>query len=117
MTIPSADTVAQQRLIVAILALFVAAISVFFALPNLLRYLEDRSKKKRQNAIRDALLRFGDCHTGDFLFHCPKLSQVDLEKGLEELQRGGEIVQYMDHTDRIKWRFRVNPQSVPPRYH
>lgn len=116
MLIPSADTVAQERLNVAIIAVIVATIGVFFGLPNLLRYLEDRRRTKRQNGVRDVLLKLGKATIADFMLNL-RLSQAQIEKGLQELHRSGEITPHGDITGfRTIWMFKIHPHSSSSRW-
>lgn len=115
MIAPTQDTVAYQRLIVAICAVLVAAIGVIFGLPNLLRYLDDRRRKTRQSQVRQVLLRYGDTATGEFIVRCPLLSEFERDKALKELEEDGVIVPYEEKTGRTKWRFKIHPHSISTR--
>src|SRR5271156_2962687 len=95
------ETIAHSQLTVAIVAVIIAAIALFFGMPNLLEYVASQRKEKRQDRIRDVLREFGPTYTGDFMFRCPKLSQKERDLALLELSRTEEIVSYTDRTGRV----------------
>lgn len=115
--LPDPNTIAYQRLIVAISALVVAAIGVFFGLPNLLKYLAECKRKKRQDGVRDVLLKFGQATVGDFMLHLPKLSQAQIECAVQELHRANEITPHGDVTgQRTIWMFKIHPHVTRSRF-
>jgi hypothetical protein len=103
------ESIAHWQLLVAVVAVILGFTGLWFAMPNLLRYLKDLSKEKRQNAIRDALLRYGSGGVDDFKLWYPHLSQKQIEKAINELLRSGEITENRDAHDRLKWHFTVHP--------
>jgi len=87
-------------------------------LPNLLRYLEDRRKKKRQEGIQDVLLKLGQATIGDFMLHLPSISESQIVKAVGELHRDGMITPHGDATgQRTIWMFKIHPDAVSPRWH
>jgi hypothetical protein len=112
---PTQDTVTHWGLTwPQILTLAVALFGVFFALPNLLRYLEERFKKKRQDAVRVIILNRGAASKGDMMHDGMK--DIDATKAINELHLSGEIVPSEDVGGRVIWRFKIHPHSVEPRY-
>ena len=117
---PTQDTVTHwgltwPQILTLIVALLSVVFGVIFGLPNLFRYLAELSKNKRQDRVRDVLLKIGTGSTGDFMFHCPKLTQAESEKALIELERAGEIVRHQDATGRTMWHFKIHPSSIESR--
>jgi hypothetical protein len=115
------ETIAHRQLIVAIFGVIIAGIALFFAMPNLLQYLGERKLKKRQDHIRDVLLKYGPSCTGDFMFRCPQLSQDQRDKALQEMERDGEIYSHIEVNGSTRWYFKIDrdPQShaQKPRIH
>jgi competence protein ComGC len=107
------ESIARETLIWTIIGVAIAAIGVLLVLPNILEYISNCRKQKRQDRVRDVLLRFGIVTTGEFLSYCPQLSEEQRDLALEELQRDGVIIQEREaNTGRQRWRYVVHPQST-----
>lgn len=104
-------TITPQQ--VALWGIIAAAVVAFIVNgPRMVKEIREHFRNKRQNRVRDVLLKVASAHRGDFMFHSPKLSQSQLEKALDEMARSGELVNHQDHAGRTMWRFKVHPREV-----
>jgi hypothetical protein len=91
--------------LVGIVSIIVVAV---VGLPTLFQYIGSRRKRIRENRIRDVIIRFGPTTTGDFLFHCPQLSERQRDIALADMWRDGEIRPHADGHGRETWNFTLD---------
>ena len=75
----------------------------------------EKAAQKRQDAVRDIILKRGAPSKGDMMQDGMK--DIDATKAINELHRSGEIVSSVDVGGRTLWRFKVHPHQSdsPPR--